>query len=167
MKKDLTKFRDFLRKRLSEGSAATYIRAVEGALTRVVARASLVGGKLDPSMVHEVLGPIQTAGELRGLEENRAVTVTEIKTLVSELFLVPRDELNSSCRTAKISRARQVAMSLTREFTKMSLPAIADAFGRRDHTTVLHAIKTIETKTKEDPELARMLAEARTRLAGK
>ena len=143
------------------------LRAVEGALTRVVARASLVGGKLDSSMVHEVLGPIQNAGELRGLEENRAVTVTEIKTLVSELFLVPRDELNSSCRTAKISRARQVAMSLTREFTKMSLPAIADAFGRRDHTTVLHAIKTIETKTKEDPELARMLAVAKTRLAGK
>lgn len=143
------------------------LRAVEGALTRVMARSSLVGGQIDSELVREVLGPTgpDANGKSIGLEETRAITLEEVERLVSELFSVSVEELRSASRVASVSRARQVAMSLSREFTGLSLPAIARAFGRRDHTTVIHAIKTVEKKSQDDPHLSGVLEEAKKRLS--
>jgi len=62
--------------------------------------------------------------------------------------------MHSKKRTRDIARPRQIAMSLTKELTPMSLPAIGDAFGGRDHTTVLHACRTIEAQRSSDSELS-------------
>ena len=140
------------------------IRAVEGALTRVLATASISGGEVTPDLVEAVMG----AGVLSDqFEKPAVVTVTEIKSLVSELFSVSREDLASSSRAEKVSTARQVAMTLAREFTSMSLPAIAQALGRKDHTTVIHGINRIEKRVDEEPELKRLLEESRSRLKRK
>jgi chromosomal replication initiator protein len=137
------------------------IRAVEGALTRVLATASISGGDLTPELVEAVLGG--TVDKDR-FEEPPAVTINSIKSLVSELFSVSAEELTSSNRSERVSSARQVAMTLAREFTTMSLPAIAKALGRKDHTTVIHGISQIEKRSQTDPELKRLLEESRSRL---
>jgi chromosomal replication initiator protein len=137
------------------------IRAVEGALTRVLATASISGGDLTPELVEAVLGG--TVDKDR-FEEPPAVTINSIKSLVSELFSVSAEELTSSNRSERVSSARQVAMTLAREFTTMSLPAIAKALGRKDHTTVIHGISQIEKRSQTDPELKKLLEESRSRL---
>jgi chromosomal replication initiator protein len=137
------------------------IRAVEGALTRVLARASLGGGELTPELVAAVLG---SSGVEKEFEEQPAVTVGRIKSLVSELFSVSLDDLESSNRSERVSSARQVAMTLTREFTSMSLPAIAGAFGRKDHSTVIHGINRIESRVETDEEFATLVQSCRAGL---
>lgn len=137
------------------------IRAVEGALTRVLARASLGGGELTPELVGAVLG---SSGVEQEFEEQPAVTVGRIKSLVSELFSVSLDDLESSNRSERVSSARQVAMTLTREFTSMSLPAIAAAFGRKDHSTVIHGINRIESRVETDEEFAALVESCRAGL---
>ncbi len=137
------------------------IRAVEGALTRVLARASLGGGELTPELVAAVLG---SSGVEKEFEEQPAVTVGRIKSLVSELFSVSLADLESSNRSERVSSARQVAMTLTREFTSMSLPAIAGAFGRKDHSTVIHGINRIESRVETDEEFAALVESCRAGL---
>lgn len=137
------------------------IRAVEGALTRVLARASLGGGELTPELVAAVLG---SSGVEKEFEEQPAVTVGRIKSLVSELFSVSLADLESSNRSERVSSARQVAMTLTREFTSMSLPAIAAAFGRKDHSTVIHGINRIESRVETDEEFATLVESCRAGL---
>lgn len=137
------------------------IRAVEGALTRVLATASISGGDLTPELVGRVLG---SRGVDSDLADRRPVTVKEIKSLVSELFSVPVEDLDSANRSSRVSSARQVAMSLSREFTNLSLPAIAEAMGRKDHTTVLHGIARVEERAQRDPEFDSILKECRSRI---
>ncbi len=137
------------------------IRAVEGALTRVLARASLGGGELTPELVGTVLG--STGGE-QGFEEQSVVTICQIKSLVSELFSVSLEDLDSTNRSERVSSARQVAMTLAREFTSMSLPAIASAFGRKDHSTVIHGINRIASRVETDDELATLVESCRAEL---
>jgi chromosomal replication initiator protein len=83
---------------------------------------------------------------------------------VSELFSVSLDDLESSNRSERVSSARQVAMTLTREFTSMSLPAIAAAFGRKDHSTVIHGINRIESRVETDEEFATLVESCRAGL---
>jgi chromosomal replication initiator protein len=137
------------------------IRAVEGALTRVIARASLGGGELTPELVRAVLGSPQIEKEF---EDRPVITISQIKSLVSELFSVSLDDLDSSKRSESISSARQVAMALAREFTSMSLPAIASAFSRKDHTTVIHGIRRVETRVQTDSDFARLVERCRSEL---
>ncbi len=113
------------------------VRALEGALIRIVAFSSLTGRALTVELAREVLDGLYPAGER--LERRRAKSVGEIQTAVGEYFGLSADELLSSSRTSRIAWPRQLAMYLARELTGESLPSIGRHFGGRDHTTVLHA----------------------------
>ncbi len=109
------------------------IRELEGALIRVAAFGSLQGKLPDVEMAERVLK------DLFPEEGEQPVTVHLIMDEVAPYFDFTVEELCSKSRTRKLSTARQIAMYLTRELTDMSLPKIGDAFGGRDHSTVLHA----------------------------
>ena len=113
------------------------VRALEGALIRVVAFSSLTGRELNVELAREVLDGLYPASER--FEQRRARSVSEIQAAVGEHFGLSPEELLSTARTARIAWPRQVAMYLARELTGESLPAIGRHFGGRDHTTVLHA----------------------------
>jgi chromosomal replication initiator protein len=113
------------------------VRALEGALIRVVAFSSLTGRELTVELAREVLDGLYPSSER--FERRRAKSVDEIQAAVGEHFGLSSEELLSTNRTARIAWPRQVAMYLARELTGESLPAIGRRFGGRDHTTVLHA----------------------------
>ncbi len=122
------------------------VRALEGALIRVVAFSSLTGRPLTSDLAVEVLDGLypQTAGA------HRTRTVEEIKDAACRQFGLSTDELTSSSRTARVAWPRQVAMYLARELTGESLPAIGRHFGGRDHTTVLHAWRRASARVASD-----------------
>jgi chromosomal replication initiator protein len=146
----------------------TNIRALEGALIRVVAFASLTGRPLTPAVAEEVLaGLYPRAGAAPG--EGRAaapatarVTLDGIVDAVCEAFGVEREDLLSSSRAARLAWPRQLAMHLAREHTDKSLPAIGRHFGGRGHTTVMYALKRTSERLAQDPE-ARDSAQALSR----
>jgi chromosomal replication initiator protein len=113
------------------------VRALEGALIRVVAFSSLTGRALTVELAREVIDGLYPANER--LERRQTKSVGEIQAAVGEHFGLSAQELLSNARTARIAWPRQVAMYLARELTGESLPSIGRHFGGRDHTTVLHA----------------------------
>jgi chromosomal replication initiator protein len=113
------------------------VRALEGALIRVVAFSSLTGRPLTVQLAREVLDGLYPAATQ--VERRSTQSVAEIQAAACEHFGLSSDELLSSARTSRIAWPRQVAMYLARELTSESLPAIGRDFGGRDHTTVLHA----------------------------
>ncbi len=118
------------------------VRALEGALIRVVAFASLTGRELTADLVEEVLGVLYPAKT--GTPALPRHTVESIQARTCEAFGVTLEEMRSPSRAARVAWPRQVAMYLSRELTDETLPAIGAAFGRT-HTTVMHAC----TKTAE------------------
>jgi chromosomal replication initiator protein len=124
----------------------TNIRALEGALIRVVAFGSLTGRPVSARLADEVL-----AGLYPELKPRRP-TVEDIQRQTCEALGVTLDELLSSRRSQRVARARQLAMYLSRELTDESLPAIGRAFGNRNHTTVLHACRRAAERMGSDPE---------------
>ncbi len=119
------------------------IRELEGALNRIEAYARF----------HKRIISIELAKEaLRDLlaSQNKQVTIENIQKTVSDFYRIKIIDLLSKKRTRVIARPRQIAMSLARELTQLSLPEIGNAFGGRDHTTVLHACKTIELMRNTD-----------------
>jgi chromosomal replication initiator protein len=147
---DLATRRTILRKRVQQDAVAgvepdaidliaervdTNIRALEGALIRVVAFASLTGRSVTTGLTDEVL-----AGLYPGLRPRRR-SVEEIQERICEAFGVSMDQLLSPSRAAPVAWPRQVAMYLARELTDQTLPAIGRAFGGRNHTTVMHACR--------------------------
>jgi chromosomal replication initiator protein len=131
----------------------TNIRELEGALIRVVAYSSLVNQDITVSLAADALKNI--------IPTNRpkVVTIPTIQQLVCEYYNIRVDELKARKRTKNVAFPRQVAMYLTRELTNLSLPKIGDAFGGRDHTTVIHAHEKIGLLIEQDEELARMVRE--------
>ncbi|MGH2878513.1 MAG: chromosomal replication initiator protein DnaA [Solirubrobacteraceae bacterium] len=121
------------------------VRALEGALIRVVAYSSLTGRALNAELATEVLDGLypQAPPHERSL--------SEIKSIVSAQYGITADELISPARGARVSLPRQLAMYLARELTDESLPSIGRAFGGRDHTTVLHALRRVEQRIATDP----------------
>ena len=111
------------------------IRALEGALIRIVAFGSLTGRPVTTALVEEVLGGLYP--DLRP----RARSVEEIQRRICREFEIELDDMLSHRRAAGLTWPRQVAMYLTRELTDATLPAIGRAFGNRNHTTVMHACK--------------------------
>jgi chromosomal replication initiator protein len=112
------------------------VRALEGALIRVVAFSSLTGRPLTAELAQEVLASLYP----RSAEPGRSArTVSEIQAATCELFGLSTQELLSSARTQRIAWPRQLAMYLARELTGESLPANGPHFGGRDHTTLMHA----------------------------
>lgn len=93
------------------------------------------------------------------------VTVADIQRAVCEQFGVRMIEMSSHRRARCVARPRQVAMYLARELTQLSLPAIGQRFGNRDHTTVLHACRIVPEVVRRDTELAAAVAELERRLA--
>jgi chromosomal replication initiator protein len=122
------------------------VRQLHGALTRVVAHASLTARPLSTELIDAVVP--------RSSRSQQATTpVEEIQQRVSSAFGISRAELVGSTRAATPLRARQVAIFLTRELTELSLPQIGRLYGGRDHSTVLNSIRRIEARFGEDQGL--------------
>ena len=138
--------------------AASNLRMLEGALTRVIALSSLTASKVTPEVIDRVLPSRLEPPPTPALEVER------IQAAVADRLGVSREQLLSASRNAPVARARQLAMYLTRELTELSLPAIATAFNRRDHTTVMHAIKRVEQRSSTDAQLTRAVEELRSDL---
>jgi chromosomal replication initiator protein len=133
----------------------TNIRALEGALIRVVAFASLKGRRLDAELATEVLDGLYPCGARRAggpRGPRRATSVADIQALVCEAFSLTPEELLSPTRTARLAWPRQLAMYLAREHTDETLPAIGRQFGGRGHTTVMHAVRRAAARLAEDAD---------------
>nr|WP_246624601.1 chromosomal replication initiator protein DnaA [Oceanobacter mangrovi] len=113
------------------------VRELEGALKRVIASAQFTGSKIDLPFIKESLK------DLLALQE-RQVSIDNIQRTVAEYYKIKISDLSSKRRTRSIARPRQVAMALSKELTNHSLPEIGEAFGGRDHTTVLHACRKVK-----------------------
>jgi chromosomal replication initiator protein len=122
------------------------VRQLHGALTRVIAHASLTAKPLSAELIDAVVPKVS-----RG---RKATPVEEIQERVAESFGISRTELVGSTRAATPVRARQVAIYLTRELTDLSLPQIGRLYGGRDHSTVLNSIRRVEARSAEDRDLA-------------
>lgn len=128
------------------------VRQLHGALTRVLAHASLMARPLSSELIAEVIPHARSA---------QATSVEEIQQQVAERFGISRAELVGSSRAATPLRARQVAIYLTRELTDLSLPQIGRLYGGRDHTTVLNSLRRVEASLAEDQEFSRRVQELR------
>lgn len=113
------------------------VRELEGALKRVIASAHFTGRPITVDLIKESLK------DLLALQE-RLVTIDNIQKVVAEYYKIKLSDLLSKKRTRSLARPRQLAMSLAKDLTNHSLPEIGDAFGGRDHTTVLHACRKIQ-----------------------
>jgi chromosomal replication initiator protein len=123
------------------------VRELEGALKRVVAYSRFTHQPITLELVKEALKDILAAG-------NRQVTIDAIQKTVAEYFKIKLSDMHSKKRSRDIARPRQIAMALSKELTPLSLPNIGEAFGGRDHTTVLHACKTIAEMRQNDEDMA-------------
>ena len=140
------------------------VRELEGALIRVVAYASLTGRPLDGDLAAEVLGSLYPGSAARVGSGKQPVTIVRIQEVVCEQYGLSSDELLSSSRAARIAKPRQLAMYLARMHTKASLPAIGEAFGGRNHTTVMHAVKKVDAAIGTDVDVDDALRAVTARL---
>mgnify|MGYP001298608158 FL=1 len=130
----------------------TNVRRLEGALMRVASFASLSGKELTTDAVEHLLKDILQ-------EEARCmVTIEQIQRKVAEHFDIRLADMTSKRRPANIALPRQIAMYLSRELTKTSLSEIGDAFGGRDHGTVLHAHRLIKERMRKDEKMRQIIA---------
>jgi len=127
------------------------IRELEGALNRVIAYSVLTGRIISLSMAQEVLKGVVA-------ETARAVTIDKIQKVVATHFNLSQAELRGKRRSKEISLPRQMAMTLCRELTDASLPAIGEAFGGRDHTTVLYACRKIAKEVARGSQIKDLLS---------
>ena len=131
----------FIAKRLRSN-----VRELEGALNRVIANANFTGRAINIDFVREALR------DLLALQE-KLVTIDNIQKTVAEYYKIKLADLLSKRRSRSVARPRQLAMALAKELTNHSLPEIGDAFGGRDHTTVLHACRKIEQLKEESHDI--------------
>ena len=131
----------FIAKRLRSN-----IRELEGALKRVIANAHFTNQVITLEFAREALR------DLLALQD-RLVSIENIKKTVAEYYKIRVHDLLSARRTRSITRPRQIAMALSKELTNHSLPEIGDAFGGRDHTTVLHACRKVKELRESDVRL--------------
>ena len=122
------------------------VRELEGALNRLVHTAHFTGDDIDIDFTRLALRDILSVHE-------RSITIEVIQRTVTEYFGIRMSDLSSKVRRRAIARPRQIAMALAKELTNHSLPEIGEAFGGRDHTTVLHACRTIAEKRESDQQV--------------
>jgi chromosomal replication initiator protein len=122
------------------------IRELEGSLIRLLAFSSLNGRDIDLSLAQSVLKDLS-------LTKPRYITIEGIQRIVANEFNIPEDMLRAKTRKKEIALARQISMYLAKNLTNHSLKTIGLHFGGRDHTTVIHAIRTIEKLQKKDSSL--------------
>ncbi len=120
------------------------VRRLEGALNQIRANVEMMGVPVDISLVRQTLKSHLVA-------RARSINSDSIKDMVAEYYGISVKELIGKKRVRHIARPRQMAMALTREFAGDSFPDIGQAFGGRDHTTVMHACEKVEQLRQEDP----------------
>lgn len=135
------------------------VRELEGALTRIAAHSSFVGREITLEMTQDVLKDLLRANE-------RRITLEEIQKRVAERYGLKISDFQCVSRVRMIARPRQIAMYLAKLLTSKSFPDIGRAFGGRDHTTVVHAVKTIEALKLKDSELFQDIEFLRRMLEG-
>jgi chromosomal replication initiator protein len=124
------------------------VRELEGALKRVIAYSNFAGQPLSVELAREALKDLLAI-------QYRQVSVDNIQRTVADYYKIKVSEMYSKKRSRNVARPRQMAMALAKELTQLSLPDIGDAFGGRDHTTVLHACRKIAELKSENPEIGR------------
>jgi chromosomal replication initiator protein len=124
------------------------VRELEGALKRVLAYSNFAGQPLSLELAREALKDVLAI-------QFRQVSVENIQKTVADYYKIKVSEMYSKKRSRNVARPRQVAMALAKELTQLSLPDIGDAFGGRDHTTVLHACRKIAELKSESPDINR------------
>ncbi|MBA4502920.1 chromosomal replication initiator protein DnaA [Marinobacterium marinum] len=123
------------------------VRELEGALKRVIANAHFTGNAINTPFIKESLK------DLLALQDKQ-VSIDNIQRVVADYYKIKVADLLSKRRSRSVARPRQVAMSLAKELTNHSLPEIGNAFGGRDHTTVLHACRKIKELRETDTDIA-------------
>ncbi len=122
------------------------VRELEGALNRVVANSNLTGQPISLEFTQNALKDLL-------LLQDKQITLENIKKTIAEYYKIRVSDLLSKRRSRSVTRPRQIAMSLAKELTSHSLPEIGDAFGGRDHTTVLHACRKVAELRKEEKRI--------------
>ncbi|MBI2791520.1 MAG: chromosomal replication initiator protein DnaA [Gammaproteobacteria bacterium] len=122
------------------------VRELEGALKRIIANAQFTGSAITLEFVQEALKDVLAL-------QDKLVSIDNILRMVAEYYKIKVSDLLSKRRNRSVARPRQVAMTLCKELTNHSLPEIGDAFGGRDHTTVLHANRTIKKMRETDADI--------------
>jgi len=124
----------------------SHVRDLEGALNQLIANARFTGRDITKNFTREVLRDLLTV-------HDRLITIENIQKTVCDYYKIRVSELLSKRRPRSIARPRQMAMALSKELTQHSLPEIGDAFGGRDHTTVIHACRKIKELCETDGRL--------------
>ena len=122
------------------------VRELEGGLNRIVASMRFTGREIDLDLAKDALKDIV------GFQQ-RMISLENIQKTVAEYYKIRVSDIRSKKRTRSITRPRQIAMSLAKELTNHSLPEIGDAFGGRDHTTVIHAVKKVIELKGDHPQI--------------
>ncbi|WP_066567571.1 chromosomal replication initiator protein DnaA [Snodgrassella sp. CFCC 13594] len=124
------------------------VRELEGAFKRVAAQSKFAKRRIDVGLATEALQDILAVN-------HKPMTLEHIQNTVSKFYGITISDMMSKKRTRNLARPRQMAMTLAKELTNLSLPAIGSGFGGRDHTTVMHAVKSIGKLRKDDAETAK------------
>jgi chromosomal replication initiator protein len=132
-------------------------RELEGAITKIQGMAMLQGGRIDLELAKAALGDVVSP-------EQRRITIQQIFDVVTRYYNVRLSDLQSKKRHKSIAFPRQVCMFLARRHTRYSLEEIGGYFGGRDHTTVMHAVRTVDSDTREDDQIAGQLAHLESQL---
>ena len=122
------------------------IRELEGCLIRLLAHSSLTGNDIDVQLAKRVLKDVIS-------QKKKHITIEDIQKIVSEYYHIPDDLLRAKTRKKEVALVRQIAMYIAKNLTKHSLKTIGLHFGGRDHSTVIHAVSTIESYAKEDQSI--------------
>ncbi len=136
------------------------VRKLEGAMSRVTAYSSLMKTPMNVPVAEAILG------DMIGTEDAKTVTMEAVQKKVAEYFDIRVSDMMSKKRPQAISFPRQIAMYLARTLIGSSLPEIGDAFGGRDHTTVLYAVKAVGSRLKTDEGVKKIIAYLERQLKG-
>ncbi|HEY5715836.1 MAG TPA: helix-turn-helix domain-containing protein, partial [Psychromonas sp.] len=132
----------FIAKRLT----ITDVRVLEGAIANISAKAQFTGQAITIALVQDALRDMLAV-------HTKQTTIDNIQKIVAEHYRIKTSDMSSKRRTRTVARPRQIAMALAKELTQHSLPEIGEAFGGRDHTTVLHACRKVEELRRENNDI--------------
>jgi len=134
------------------------IRELEGAMIRLLAHSSLLSIDIDLPLAQKVIK------EILGTRTTSSISIENIQSVVGAFFKINLDSMVGNGRTKEVAEARMVAMCFARDHTNLSLKTIGLYFGGRDHSTVVHACKWVENRTKNDPEYSTKIAEMKKKI---